>query len=71
MDPAIQFAVEGTQANGTIPFLDTFVTPLADNSLFFQVYQKPTHNDQYLQWDSHHSLSSKYNVISTLTHRAK
>ena len=26
---------------------------------------------QYLQWDSHHSLSSKYSVIGTLTHRAK
>ena len=27
--------------------------------------------DQYLQWDSHHHLSTKYSVISTLTHRAK
>ena len=35
------------------------------------MYQKPTHTDQYLQWDSHHSLSSKYSVIGTLTHRAK
>ena len=24
-----------------------------------------------MQWDSHHSLSSKYSVIGTLTHRAK
>ena len=71
VDPAIKFTVEGTQANGAIPFLDTLVTPLADSSLSFQVYQKPTHTDQYLQWDSHHSLSSKYSVIGTLTHRAK
>ena len=71
VDPAIKFTVEGTQANGVIPFLDTLVTPLADNSLSFQVYQKPTHTDQYLQWDSHHSLSSKYSVIGTLTHWAK
>ena len=71
VDPAIKFTVEGNQANGAIPFLDTLVTPLADNSLSFQVYQKPTHTDQYLQWDSHHSLSSKYSVIGTLTHRAK
>ena len=27
--------------------------------------------DQYLQWDSHHHLSAKYNVIHTVTHRAK
>ena len=67
----LMFTVEGTQANGAIPFLDTLVTPLADNSLSFQVYQKQTHTDQYLQWDSHHSLSSKYSVIDTLTHWAK
>ena len=71
MDPAIKFTVEGNQENGAIPFLDTLVTPLADNSLSFQVYQKPTHTDQFLQWDSHHSLSSKYGVIGTITHRAK
>ena len=71
VDPAIKFTVEGTQANGAIPFLDTLVRPLADNPLSFQVYQKPTHTDQYLQWDSHHSLSSKYSVIGTLTHRKK
>ena len=70
-DPAIKFTAEGTQGNGAIPFLDTLVTPLADNSLSITVYHKPTHTDQYLQWDSHHSLSAKYSVIGTLTHRAK
>ena len=35
------------------------------------MYHKPTHTEQYLQWDSHHSLSAKYSVIGTLTHRAK
>ena len=39
--------------------------------LWITVYQKPTHTDQYLQWDSHHSLSAKYSVMGTLTHRAK
>ena len=71
VDPAIKFTVERNQANGAISFLDTLVTPLAYNSISFQVYQKPTHTDQYLQWDSHHSLSSKYSVIGTLTHRTK
>ena len=65
------FTLEGTQGNGSIPFLDTLVTPEADNSLSFTVYCKPTHTDQYLQWDSHHNLSAKYSVIGTLTHRAK
>ena len=49
IDLAIKFTVEGTQGNGAIPFLDTLVTLLADNSLSFKVYQKPTHTDQYLQ----------------------
>ena len=70
MDPAIKFTVEENQENGAIPFLATLVTSLADNSLSFKVYQKPTYTDQYLQWDSHHSLSAKYSVIVTLTHRA-
>ena len=63
--------MEGTQGNGAIPFLDTLITPQADNSLSITVYHKPTHTDQYLQWDSHHSLSAKCSVIGTLTHRAK
>ena len=71
IDPAIKSTVEGTQGNGAIPFLDTLVTPLADRSLSIKVYCKPTHTNQYLQWDSHHSPSAKYSVIDTLTHRAK
>ena len=71
IDTAIKLTVEGTQGNGAIPFLDTLITPLADNSLSLTVYHKPTHTDQYLQWDSHHCLSSKYSVIGTLTPRSK
>ena len=71
IDPCIKFMVKGNQKNGAIPFLDTLVQPEADNSLHIKVYCKHTHTDQYLQWDSHHSLSAKYSVIGTLTHRAK
>ena len=71
LDPAITFIVEGNQENGAIPFLDTLVRSEAENSLSITVYRKPTHTDQYLQWDSHHNLVAKYSVISTLTHRAK
>ena len=35
------------------------------------MYFRPTHTDQYLQWDSHHDLSAKYSVIGTLTQGAK
>ena len=71
IDPAIRFTVEGNQEKGSIPFLDTLVEPEVDNSLSITVYCKPTHTDQYLQWDSHHNLSAKYSVIGTLTNRAK
>ena len=67
VDPAIMFRVESSQQDGTIPFLDTIVKPEADNTLSFTVYRKPTHTDQYLQWDIHHNLVAKYSVISILT----
>ena len=50
--------------------IDTIVKPEADGTLSIIVYRKPTHTDQYLQWDSHHHLSAKFSVIHTLTHRA-
>ena len=70
IDPAIQFTVKGNQDNGAIPFLDTLIIPHADHPLSITVYHKPTHTDQYLQWDSNYNQSAKYSVIGTLTHRA-
>ena len=54
-----------------MPFLDTLVMPRRDGSLETRVYRKPTHTNQYLQWDSHHAINNKYSIISTLLHRAK
>ena len=69
VDPAIRFTVEDNKEDGSIPFLDTIVKPEADGTLSITVYRKPTHTDQYLQWDSHHHLSAKFIVIHTLSHR--
>ena len=66
-DPAIKFTVEDNKEDDSIPFLDTIVKPEEDGSLYITVYKKPTHSDQYLQWDSHHNLSAKFSVINTLT----
>ena len=71
VDPAIKFTVEDNKEDGSIPFLDTIVKPEVNGSLSITVYRKPTHTDQYLQWDSHHNLSAKFSVINTLCHRAK
>ena len=71
IDENIQFTAENTRDDGAIPFLDTLVIPQNDGSLLTTVYRKPTHTKQYLQWDSHHVISAKYSIISTLLHRAK
>ena len=71
IEESIRFTAEDTQADGSLPFLDALVTPQADGTLSTSVYRKPTHTNQYLQWDSHHAISAKYSVISTLFHRAK
>ena len=70
VDPAIKFKVEDNKEDGSIPFLDTIVKPETDGTLSITVYRKPTHTDQYLQWDSNHHLSAKFSVIHTLSHRA-
>ena len=69
-DPAIKFTVEGNQENDAILFLDTLVKPETDNSLSIPVCRKSIHISQYLEWDSHHYLATKYSVIGTFTHRA-
>ena len=71
VDPAIRFTVEDNKEDGSISFLDTFVKPEADGRLSITVYRKPTHTNQYLQWNSNHYLSAKFSVIHALSHRAK
>ena len=54
-----------------LAFLDILITPREDGSLKTTIYRKPTHTDLYLQWDSNHTITSKYGVVDTLHHRAK
>ena len=70
IDQHIQFTCEEQREDGSIPFLDILVMHNEDGSLSSTVYRKTTHTD-HLQWDSHHTLPSKYSVIGTLLHRAK
>ena len=59
IDPHIQFTREDPNTDGSMPFMDTLVMPGTDNTLLTTVYRRSTHTDQYLYWDSHHSLSAK------------
>ncbi|KAJ8033495.1 hypothetical protein HOLleu_23753 [Holothuria leucospilota] len=40
-----------------IAFLDYVISVNSDGTLTTQVYQKPTHTDHFLQFDSHHPLT--------------
>ena len=68
IDPAIQFTREEEQ-NKTLPMLDTLTRRNEEGKLSFSVYRKPTHTDQYLQFDSNQPLQHKLGVIRTLHHR--
>ena len=48
--------MEDNKEDGSIPFLDTIVKPEPGGTLYITVYRKPTHTDQYIQWDGHHPL---------------
>ena len=71
VDNNIQFTTEESRPDGSLPFLDILITPDKDGRLDTTVYRKPTHMDQYLQWDSHHTISSKYSVVGTLHYTAR
>ena len=71
IDPNIQFSSEDSRRDGSISFLDILITPKEDGRISTSVYRKPTHTDLNLQWDSHHTIPSKYIVVGTCYHRAK
>ena len=65
IDQNIKFTKEDSRPDGSMPFLDILITPEQDGSLKTTVYRKPTHTDLYLQWDSNHTITSKYGVVGT------
>ena len=68
--PKIKFTCEEVREDGSMPFLDILITPEEDGSLKTSVFRKTTCTDLYLQWDSHHTIPSKYSVAGSLYHRA-
>ena len=58
------------EENCQLATLNVLVTPDSTGSLSFQVYRKPTHINQYLNFSSHHLLQHKLGVVRTLVDRA-
>ena len=65
---SIKFTFE-KETEGRIPFLDTCIVKKKDGTVKLLVYRKPTHTDQYLNYNSHHPLHQKLGVIRTLFDR--
>ena len=62
IDPNIQLMTE-TESNGELAFLNTCTVRQDDGSLRIKVYRKPTHTDQYLNWESNHPLEHKMTAL--------
>ena len=66
----MQFTSEEAGDDGSTPFLDILITPDKAGNLTTTLYRKPIHMNLYLQWDSNHTVASKYSVVDSLQHRA-
>ncbi len=65
----LQFTME-VEKDSKIPFLDMLVMRSTDGTIKIDWYRKPHKTDWYLNFRSHHRLSSKINVAMALKHRA-
>ena len=70
LHPKIQFTIE-EENDKKLPFLDTLLRRNIDGTISVLVYRKPTHTDQYLNFQSNHSSQTKDAVISALFRRAR
>ena len=64
----IKFTYEVEQG-GQLPFLDLLLNTTENGGLKLQIYRKPTHTDQYLNFSSHHPIEHKLSVVKTLWKR--
>ena len=68
IEASIKFTLE-TESSNSLPFLDVLVVKEKSGNLITKLYQKPTHTNRFLNFNSQHSLSQKRGITSTLSHR--
>ena len=70
IDDDIKWTNEAETDTG-LAFLDCNTIRQEDGSIKTRVYRKPTHTNQYLNWNSNHPTEHKLGVVRTLQYRAK
>ena len=70
IDPTwyIKLTYEEEELDGSIAFLDKLIKRKKGTTKLC-IYRKPTHTNQYLQFNSHHPLHQKLGVVRTLLDR--
>ena len=58
-----------TEKDKFLPFLDVGITKF-EGKLIIKVHRKPTHTQQYINWNSNHPMNMLLGVLKGLVHRA-
>ena len=57
------------ESDNSLPFLDVLIVKERNGKLTTTLYQKPTHTNRFLNYNSQHSVSQKRGLICTLLNR--
>jgi len=59
------------EQDGKLRFLDLLLVRTNTGRVKLQIYRKPTHTDQYLNFNFRHPIEHKLSVVRTLLERSK
>ena len=65
IESCVQFTEE-KESDGRLAFLDVQIARSEDDTISTSVFQKATHMNQYLSFDSHHPPAHKVALVRTL-----